>query len=244
MHASGLTPQQNEPVPWPNMGPPLSEYTTKGLFTMAFPSLFPLGLADPLLCRPQKIELYEWARHLMRYRDSRFATHPCFCFFALNLIFRHCAMQRGKFLFLRNISHHDMTIGQLKHALVQHDSAQLAADIARCLKTVKATQPYWQMKGGKLHDMITQISTPTFFHTLSMADMSWPDLHKLMPENPHRPGLTPTEASQICYRNIANNPHIIATYLSTKHTALKDTVLQHLDLKDSAHISDFWYRVE
>lgn len=46
MHASGLTPQQNEPVPWPNMGPPLSEYTTKGLFTMAFPSLFPLGLAD------------------------------------------------------------------------------------------------------------------------------------------------------------------------------------------------------
>jgi hypothetical protein len=70
MHASGLTPQQNEPVPWPNMGPPLSEYTTKGLFTMAFPSLFPLSLADPSLCRLRKIELYEWARHLMHYRDS------------------------------------------------------------------------------------------------------------------------------------------------------------------------------
>ena len=153
-------------------------------------------------------------------------------------------MQHGKFLFLRNISHHDMTIGQLKHAFAQYDGAQLAADIACCLKTVKATRPYWQMEGGKLRDMITQIGTPTFFYTLSMADMSWPDLHNLMPENPHRPGLTPTEASQIHYHNIANNPHIVATYLSTKHTALKDTVLQHLDLEDSARISDFWYRVE
>ena len=62
MRTSGLTPQQNEPVPWPNMGPPLSEYTTKGLFTMAFPSLFPLGLADLSLCRLQKIELYECHR--------------------------------------------------------------------------------------------------------------------------------------------------------------------------------------
>ena len=75
-----------------------------------------------------------------------------------------------------------MTTGQLKYALVQHDGAQLAADIVRCLKTVKATWPYWQMEGGKLHDMITQIGTPTFFYMLSMADMSWPDLHKLMPE--------------------------------------------------------------
>ena len=91
-------------------------------------------------------------------------------------------MQCGKFLFSRNISHHDMTTGQLKYALAQHDGAQLAADIARCLKTVKATRPYWQMEGGKLHDMITQIGTPTFFYMLSMADMSWPDLHKLMPE--------------------------------------------------------------
>lgn len=245
MRASGLAHQQDEPLPWPDMGPPLSEYTTNRLFSMAFPALFPLGLADySVRDRPRKIELYEWAKHLLRYRDSRFATHPRFRFFVLNLIFRHRAMQRGKFLFSRNISHHNMTIGQLKQALSQRDGLQLVTEIAHCLKTVKATRPYWQMEGGKLCDLIMQIGTPTFFYTLSMADMSWPDLHNLMPDNPHRPGLTPSEAAQIRYRNIANNPHIVATYLTTKHTALKDTVLQHLDIEDTARVTDFWYRVE
>jgi hypothetical protein len=92
--------------------------------------------------------------------------------------------------------------------------------------------------------MIVQIGTPTFFYTLSMADMSWPDLHRLMPDDPSRPGLTPTQSSQMQYHNLANNPHIVSAYLSTKHHHLMDTVLQHLDLADNAHISDFWYHVE
>ena len=244
MRSTGLALPDSQPLSWPLMGPALSEYTTKGLFSMAFPSLFPLGSPDITDRRPRKIDLHEWVKHLMRYRDSRFAIHPRFRFFTLNLIFRHRAMQRGKFLFSRNISHHNMTVGQLKNALAQHDGPRLAADIARCLKTVKATRPFWQMEGGKLRDMIAQIGTPTFFYTLSMADMSWPDLHKLMPDDPLRPGLTTSEAAQIRQRNIANNPHIVAAYLTTKHTALKDTVLQHLDLDDTAHVSDFWYRVE
>jgi Helitron helicase-like domain at N-terminus len=244
MNDSGLASTVHAPLPWPAIGPAFSEYTTDGLFSMAFPTLFPLGLADISLRRHRKIELHEWAKHLMRYRDSRFATHPRFRFFALNLIFQHRSMQRGKYLFSRNISHHSMTVGQLKEALSRHDGPHLAADIVRCLKTVKATRPYWNMEGGKLRDMIAQIGTPTFFYTLSMADMSWPDLHKLMPDNPFAPGLTPTQSSQIRFHNVATNPHIIANYLSTKHRHLLDTVLQHLDLEDNAHVLDFWYRFE
>ena len=78
----------------------------------------------------------------MRYCDSCFATHPQFHFFTLNLIFHHRAMQHGKYMFSRNISHHCMTIAQLKTSLSTHDGPQLAADIVRCLKTVKATCPY------------------------------------------------------------------------------------------------------
>ena len=244
LHLSGLTPSHAGPLPWPPTGPALSEYTTRNLFTMAFPTLFPLGVADPSEDRPRKLELHEWVKHLMRYRDSRFATHPRFRFFALNLIFHHRAMQRGKYMFSRNISHHCMTIAQLKTSLSAHDGPQLAADIARCLKTVKATRPYWNMEGGKLRDMIAQIGTPTFFYTLSMADMSWPDLHNLMPEDPTAPGLSPSQASQVRYRNLTGNPHIVASYLMRKHHLLMDTVLQHLDLTDNARVSDFWFRVE
>jgi hypothetical protein len=154
MNDSGLASTSDAPLPWPPTGPALSEYSTLGLFSMAFPTLFPLGLADISLRRDRKIELHEWVKHLMRYRDSRFATHPRFRFFALNIIFRHRSMQRGKYLFSRNISHHNMTIGQLREALSRHDGPHLAADIVRCLKTVKATRPYWNMEGGEItrHD--------------------------------------------------------------------------------------------
>jgi hypothetical protein len=139
----GISPQQ--PLPLPTASPALSEYTTDSLFSMAFPSLFPLGRADYSLPRCCKLDLHKWAKHLMHYCDPHFATHPRFRFFALNLIFRHRAMQRGKYLFSRNFSHHNMTVGQLQDALLEHDGPRLTSDIVRCLKTVKATQPYWQM---------------------------------------------------------------------------------------------------
>ncbi|KAH9983921.1 hypothetical protein BJV77DRAFT_1162843 [Russula vinacea] len=68
LHLSGLTPSHAGPLPWPPTGPALSEYTTCNLFTMAFPTLFPLGVADPSEDRPRKLELHEWVKHLMRYR--------------------------------------------------------------------------------------------------------------------------------------------------------------------------------
>jgi hypothetical protein len=108
----GISPQQ--PLPWPTAGPALSEYTTDGLFSMAFPSLFPHGRADYSLPCRRKLDLHKWAKHLIRYCDLCFATHPCFWFFALNLIFCHRAMQCGKYLFSHNISHHNMTVGQLR----------------------------------------------------------------------------------------------------------------------------------
>ena len=240
----GITPTSSGALPWPAFGPALSEYTTDGLFTQAFPSLFPLGKADFYTPRPHRLELFEWAKHLVRYRCDRFATHPRFRFFALNLIFRHRAMSRGKFLFSRNIGGRNMTVGQLKRSLAGHNGNELAEKIVRCVKTVRGTRPFWALEGAKLRDMLDQIGTPTFFYTLSMADMSWPDLHKLMPEDPFAAGLSDNESYTIRARNVANYPHIVACYLSTRHQYLRETVFQHLGLNDDCAVEDFWFRVE
>ena len=240
----GLRTDEEEAVPWPPFGPALSEYTTEGLFTMAFPSLFPFGKADYSAPRRHRLQLYEWAKHLIRYRDDRFATHPRFRFFALNLIFRHRAMSRGKFLFSRNVGSRNMTVGDLKRSLSGNGGTELAEKIIRCIKTVRGTRPYWSLEGAKLRDMLNQIGTPTFFYTLSMADMSWPDLHKLMPEDPFVPGLTVSQSYDIRARNVANNPHIVASYLSTRHRHLRDTILQHLGVHDNSTVEDYWFRVE
>ena len=74
----------------------------------------------------------------------------------------------------------------------------------------------------------------TLFYTLSMADMSWPDLHRLMPEDPFQPGLTDADSFQIRMWNVTKNPHIVAAYLSTRHQHLRETILQHLDIAGDA----------
>lgn len=234
----------SEPVPWPPFGPPLSEYTTEGLFTMAFTTLFPLRKAEYFIPCRKRLELYEWAKHLIRYRDDRFATHPRFRFFTLNMIFRHRAMSQGKFLFSRNLGGQNMTVSQLKDSLMGVNRSNLAEKIIHCIKTVWGTHPYWALKGAKLRDMLDQIGTPTFFYTLSMADMSWPDLHILMPKDPFQPGLSVSRSYDICAHNVANNPHIISFYLSTRHHHLRETILQHLGINDSCCVEDFWFRIE
>lgn len=246
MHSEGLVGSacHDQPIAWPTLGDPLSEFTTDGLFTKAFPVLFPLGKADFSLPRRKSLALYEWVKHLLRYRDPRFARHPRFRFFALNLIFRHRAMGRGKFLFSRDIGTRDMTVGQLRHALSQDSGHVLASKIVRCLQTVRGTRLYWHMEGAKLRDMVEQIGPPTLFYTLSMADLSWPDLHRLMPKDPFQEGLLPGESYRIRCHNLANNPHIVASYLSVKHQHLRETVFQHLCVSSPAPLADFWYRVE
>jgi hypothetical protein len=244
MRSNGLSDLPQNSVLWPSLGEPLSEYSTDGLFSKAFPALFPLGMADFSLPRAKRLVLHEWVKHLLRYHDPRFAIHPRFRFFALNLIFRHRAMGRGKFLFSRDVGNHNMTVAQLRAALHEKSGHILSSKIVRCLQTVRGTRPYWHMEGGKLRDMITQIGTPTLFYTLSMADLSWPDLHRLMPENPFAPGISNGESYRIRSRNLANNPHIVSVYLSIKHKHLRDTIFHHLDVTSEDRVMDVWYRVE
>ena len=89
MRDAGLAASDQFPLPWPAFGPPLSEYTTEGLFSMAFPALFPTGKAEFTLPCRKHLALHEWVKHLVWYRDTRFASHLRFRFFALNMIFHH-----------------------------------------------------------------------------------------------------------------------------------------------------------
>ena len=69
-------------IPWPTRNDrPLSEHTTAYLFTMAFPTLFPLFTADFRIDRPS---MSNWAQHLIWYHDGRFARHPYFKFVVHN----------------------------------------------------------------------------------------------------------------------------------------------------------------
>ena len=64
--------------------------------TLAFPSLFPTGAADFSAPRVHPITIGYYFKHLMMFKDGRFAKHPRFCYFALNTEMRWRALQAGR----------------------------------------------------------------------------------------------------------------------------------------------------
>ena len=59
---------------WPTCGStPISEFTTEGYWTQAFPTLFPTGAGDFRSPRVRSVTLADYLKHLMRYKDGRFA---------------------------------------------------------------------------------------------------------------------------------------------------------------------------
>ncbi|KAJ7161630.1 hypothetical protein C8R46DRAFT_839640, partial [Mycena filopes] len=57
-------------------GTPINEHAGRSIAIDAFPSLFPNGQADFAAHREMKVTMTEWAAHLMRFEDGRFARGP------------------------------------------------------------------------------------------------------------------------------------------------------------------------
>ena len=56
---------------------PIDEVVGKDrIFAMAFPTLYPTGLADFNTSRLRKVDLNDYAQHLMCFSDGRFRRHP------------------------------------------------------------------------------------------------------------------------------------------------------------------------
>ena len=77
-------------------GVPINEFTTKGYFSCAFPTLFPTGAGDFSGQRQNQVTIGNYFKHLMMYDDNRFTKHPRFRFFALNTEMRWRALQTGR----------------------------------------------------------------------------------------------------------------------------------------------------
>ena len=98
-------------INWPNISnQPLNEYQTWHLASMAFPTLFPDGKGDPTnpsLLRD--VPFQEKVKHLIQFAENRngqwvyrFASHPRFAYWALNMIQRKRVLQQGGIFLKQN----------------------------------------------------------------------------------------------------------------------------------------------
>ena len=232
---------RNNGIPAPSIrSTPLDEASgTDKLFAMAFPTLYPTGQADFNSPRVRKVDLSNYAGHLLRYSDGRFGQHPRWRFFIFNIIMRRKAFKSARFYVSKQTNLQEYTREELVDLLQSNNT--LLPQIIRQGSELTGTRPYWKTRSNCLQAQ-ARFLCPTMgavFVTFSAADMQWQDLHR------HFPGWEGTFTGDIpapkqwVWDRVQNQPHIIAHYLSIRFTTFVRYVLQpYLGFTDS------WYRSE
>ncbi|CAG8559029.1 9051_t:CDS:10, partial [Scutellospora calospora] len=121
----------------------------------AFPTLYPTGYADLHVERIRDVKLAEYFKHLLQYKDGRFARYNRWRYFALNSQMRWRALQEGKVYVRQNFSDNQLTVTEIQEKIAAGDT-HMADRI---------------MRFG---------SQGLIFFTFSTTDLHWPELHKLM----------------------------------------------------------------
>ena len=176
--------QHMQPVHWPTLGEkPINEFQAEGYFSRAFPTLFPSGEGDFTVPRLRPITIGYYFKHLILYKDGRFAKHPRFRYFALNTEMRLRAMPSGRIYIRQNLDDAQLTVQELKH-MVGSEGTSLANRVLHFAASLCGNRQYWMKQRTRLTAMVDTLGMPTVFFTHSAADMQWPELANLICPNP------------------------------------------------------------
>ena len=133
---------------------PIDEFNTPSFIPASFPCLFPYGKPCVKQERPIKLTPKAFFTKLIRHKGGRFAKHPSFRFFALNMIQRWQAVTQGN-VFVRKNELTNMTIADIKERIrTDHSFLKRVMSYA---STIPGTDSYWFKKSSELRSMIDQI---------------------------------------------------------------------------------------
>lgn len=199
---------------WPQSdSQPIDEYNTPGYIAGAFPSLFAYGKADLRDPRQTDIKPSYYFRHLLRYKDDRFAKHKTFRFFAYNTWLRWTALTDGNVFVRNNDQFKKMTVQNLKDAISENPN--VLKKIMYHAKNLKGSKAYWYSRAGELRDMVNQLGMPTIFLTLSAADYHWIDLYRLLTGSENVTHLTEFDRQKL----VRENPQVVDQFFDLRINA-------------------------
>ncbi|XP_065826022.1 uncharacterized protein [Oscarella lobularis] len=233
---------QQDHMSWPTYGSnPISEFTTEGYFTQAFPALFPTGAGDFRSPRLRSVTLGEYLKHIMRYKDGRFARHPRFRYFALNTMMRWRALETARVFVKQNPSDAALTVEELREMTKTSEKIpHFANKVVHFGKSLHGTKQYWNMQKKNLFAMMEKLGSPSCFFTLSAADLHWPEFFNLAAH--YSPDKTAEELhAEYRDRNetLNSNP-MLADWLFTKRA----TDYLHNIMANVYCFTDYWARIE
>ena len=234
--------QQAGTMPWPTINnEPINEYLTPFLATLAFPTLFPDGKGDPTNPSLHRdIPLGERVKHLLKFGENkngkwlyRFASHPRFAYWALNMIQRKRILQQTGIFLKQNPGEAHLTAEELRQMAASNNTRVFISKISRYLGNITGSNAYWHKAKEDLKAIISHAGAPTFFFTFSSADMHWPELHALFGNSL---GDSSTNNKR---QNVINNPHITDWFFTQR----LESFIEHW-LYNSLGAKCHWYRFE
>ena len=228
---------------WPTRNlQPANEFTTINLAAKAFPTLFANKTGDPTnRLRNRPIKFDKAIRYLLKYAYQKengdwyypFAAHPRFAFWALNYVQRHRAMNAANTVLKFNVDMENLTITEIQNILndSNHRPEGFINKLQLQTRHITGSSPYWYAHCQNLRHLMEQKGAATLFITYSMADLYWPDLHRLLG----------TEGQGMAARRKAvnENPHIVTSYFIRRVRDFNKHYMQN-----SLNMKWCWFRYE
>ena len=229
------------PLDWPVIeGNAMNEFQTPFLATMAFPTLFSYASGDPTNpARHHSVSLTDGFKHLIKFGETdndmhwRFANHPRFPYWALNMKQRHQLLSQSTIYLKQHPNDANLTVDDLRSMVGSMPAAQLIQRLQRYAAKVQGSSTYWFQRYLELRALLDDKGPPTFFWTVSSADNYWPEMHNLMMHDTSQP------SRSVRVQAVINNPHMADWFFTAKLSEFVDHWL-YKTLDAQWH----WYRFE
>ena len=159
---------------------PVSFMMDKNCEELAFPVLFPKGEFGYTVERDVELSPVKYFNARLIHHSARFATNPEYPFFA-QFIIEQKKVSDSINIALKKIHGQTLTASQIRSIDAQNLQNLICQDQAYLfLRQIPGSPPYWQRFMYEVIAMVKQLGIPTWFMTLSCADLRWPELFQII----------------------------------------------------------------
>ena len=224
---------------------PLNIMTDSNFEAMSNPDKFPFGVGTYTSERPRKLTYRKYFNQRLLDVDGRFARDLDYLFVAQYIVEAKQVSDDGNNFVWRQKPSRQFTAAQARDQTVLNQYVRKDRAYS-FMKNIRGSPPYYQRTFYDLLAMIRQLGTPTWFFTLSAADLKWPDMIQTIAKQ-YGVHYTDDEVAKLSFDEKSNwlkrNPVTAARHFHYRLTVLFQGFLKST-AKPLGEIADYAIRIE
>ena len=239
---------------------PLSILNDSHCEELAHPHLFPTGKFGYQVKRDVALSPVKYFNQRFLNYTQKFASDSDYIFFAHSVILK-LYLNNQINIAMRKVASNSLTAGMLNRNFKEKVKEFIATDKAfSFMNCIKGTPAYWKKFLYEVLAMVKQLGVPTFFLTLSCADLRWDELISIISKL-NNLNLTESDITNLSYLKRCNllnsNPILVARHFQYRvEIFLKEIVINgplgktkyyvirvEFQVRGSPHIHSFLWMV-